>query len=140
MINTYPAIGTGQCIYCNVPDALCRLDEEHIIPKAIGGNITLLEASCGDCAAITSAFEGHCCADFFESLRAERSLRGRRRKKYTHLPILEEFPPEINDPPAPHKLAKFETLVPTKDYPTTFVLPVFEEPGFLLEGLSLSVR
>src|SRR5260370_23564339 len=110
-------------IYCNVSGELCRLDEKHVIPKAIGGNITLMEASCGDCSAITSAFEGHCCADFFESLRAERSLRGRRRKKYTHLPILEEFPPEINDPPAPRKLAKFETLVPTKDYPTTFVLP-----------------
>ena len=128
----YPPVGNGQCIYCNVPEELSRLDEEHIIAKYLGGKGTLDEASCAACSAITSAFEGHCSTDFFESLRAERGLRGRRRKKWTHLPILEECPPEINDPPAPRKLAKFETPVPTKDYPTIFVLPIFEEPGLLL--------
>jgi hypothetical protein len=128
----YPPVGTGECIYCNVPAELCVLDEEHIIPKCLGGNITLLEASCTGCGAITGAFERQCAADIFESLRAERGLRGRRRKRWTHLPVLEEFPPEINDPPAPRKLAKFETPVPVRDYPTTFVLPVFEEPGLLL--------
>jgi hypothetical protein len=132
MLTAYPSVGSGECIYCNVPAELRRLDEEHIIAKAIGGKSILPEASCGDCSAITAAFEGHCCTDFFETLRAERGLRGRRRKKWTHLPILEEFPPQINDPPAPRKLAKFETLVPAKDYPTTFVLPIFEEPGLLL--------
>jgi hypothetical protein len=125
--NNYPSVGTGQCIYCGVPEELCELTEEHIIAEAIGGKMTLPRASCGGCGAITSAFEGHCCEDMFKSLRLERNIRGKKRKgkkRPTHLPIIEEFSPQV-------ELSE-RTLVPIQDYPSHLILPIFEEPGILL--------
>jgi hypothetical protein len=48
----YPPV--GRCIYCGSTDDLRR---EHIIPRGLSGSTTLLKASCGSCADITSRVE-----------------------------------------------------------------------------------
>lgn len=45
----------GECIYCGSTQP--PLTKEHIIPKGLNGNYTLLDASCSECAAVTSKFE-----------------------------------------------------------------------------------
>jgi hypothetical protein len=125
MRKTYPVAGTATCIYCGIPAELCELHEEHIIAFSMGGTMVLPEASCSDCGDITGAIEGHCCEYMFKSLRMERNLPTRRRKKRaTHLPIIEEFAEDIR--------ASETQLVPVKDYPSHLALPVFEPPGILL--------
>lgn len=45
----------GKCIYCGRTDG--PLSREHIIPKGLNGEWTLIEASCEYCREITSRFE-----------------------------------------------------------------------------------
>jgi len=42
----------GKCIYCGASDV--KLSDEHIVPLAFGGQHVIQEASCSDCAKITS--------------------------------------------------------------------------------------
>ena len=45
------------CIYCNQFFLITELSKEHIIPKALGGNLVLGSASCKNCAHVTSKIE-----------------------------------------------------------------------------------
>ncbi|WP_217539485.1 HNH endonuclease, partial [Stenotrophomonas sp. GbtcB23] len=54
-VNSLRLAPVGASIYCGATDG--RLTEEHIIPKGLGGTLVLPQASCDDCAAITSLFE-----------------------------------------------------------------------------------
>ena len=45
----------GICIYCR--KAGIRLTDEHIVPLSIGGQHVIKEASCHNCAKVTSKFE-----------------------------------------------------------------------------------
>jgi len=68
----------GRCIYCDAPEALTR---EHIIPAGIGGNWVLPAASCGSCAAKTSAAELHVMRVMLGDFRATAGVGSSRRKK-----------------------------------------------------------
>jgi HNH endonuclease len=61
----YPAV--GRCIYCETTQG--NLNKEHIIAKAIGGNVTLAKASCPTCSAITRDVEQFCFRNMLGAFR-----------------------------------------------------------------------
>lgn len=61
----YPAV--GQCIYCGTNEG--RLTKEHIIARAIGGNVTLPHSSCVSCAKITQEIEQFCFKNMLGAFR-----------------------------------------------------------------------
>lgn len=79
----------GQCIYCRTfATAEGSLSDEHIVPFGIYGKQVLEKASCRNCAAITSAFEGK----FMQDLAGVRNVIGfptrhKTRKKDLKLQI-----------------------------------------------------
>lgn len=113
----------GQCIYCRMfPTAEDSLSDEHILPFGIYGKQKLGKASCRNCAAITSAFEGKVMQD----LAGVRSVFGfptrhKSRKKDLKLPI------EIvtmND--------EVKTIeVTEEEYYPMIALPAFKLPAYV---------
>lgn len=77
-IHSFEAVGT--CIYCFATDV--RLSTEHIVPEGIGGMYKLPAASCGPCAARTSALEGRVIANIYGDARAHFGTRRKRNKKF----------------------------------------------------------
>lgn len=67
----------GKCIYCGRTD---ELTVEHVIPYGLGGKIELPEASCRDCAKITSKFERTCLRTMYGPLRLLYGMPSRRKK------------------------------------------------------------
>jgi HNH endonuclease len=79
-------ISKGECIYCGVKNV--RLTDEHILPYFIGGNHIILEASCDECAKITTRFERDIARGFWGDARTSYdapSRRKKKRKKYIYL-------------------------------------------------------
>jgi hypothetical protein len=77
------------CIYCG---SLATLSDEHIVPFGLGGRWILPKASCGKCAAHTSAFEGTCLRTMFGPLRLYYDLPSRRRNaRPKKLPLKVKF-------------------------------------------------
>lgn len=66
----------GACIYCPRTDSL---SDEHIVPAGLDGNAVRRDASCPDCARITSAFESRV-LDNIRDIRAGLGLGSKRRK------------------------------------------------------------
>ena len=71
----------GRCIYCGSDGGPLGLRDEHIVPFALNGTSILPKASCSDCEAITSAFEGRCARTMYGSFRMRENLRTRRPKE-----------------------------------------------------------
>jgi HNH endonuclease len=71
----YPPV--GKCIYCGSTDDLTM---EHVIPYGFGGRIELPEASCRECAKITSNFEHTCLRTMYGPLRLLYGMPSRRKK------------------------------------------------------------
>jgi hypothetical protein len=75
----------GFCIYCGSKE---NLSDEHVVPFALGGNVILPDASCPNCAAITSAFEGSVLRGFMrEGRTAGRFPTRRPKERPTTLPL-----------------------------------------------------
>jgi len=111
--------GVGRCIYCG---STGDLREEHIIPLSLGGEFVMLDASCGRCADITSAFEGLCARGIYKELRIFNDYPTRRpRERPTHLPLTIE-----------HGGKREERMVPVEEYPGgPLFAPLFPVPGIL---------
>lgn len=71
----YPPV--GKCIDCGNTDALTM---EHVIPYGLGGKIELPDASCRECAKITSNFEHTCLRTMYGPLRLLYGMPSRRKK------------------------------------------------------------
>lgn len=69
----------GRCIYCGTHSG--RLTKEHIIPFGLNGNFVLPEASCDDCAKITSDVERRVLKGFLERGRLALGLASRHKKR-----------------------------------------------------------
>ncbi len=69
---------TNVCIYCGSNE---RLSDEHIIPLGLGGRFVLPRASCANCAALTSAFEGTVQRTMFGPLRMFYDMPSRRKSE-----------------------------------------------------------
>ena len=72
----FPPVGT--CIYCG---SLHNLTIEHVIPYGLGGKIELPQASCSECAKITSSFEHTCLRTMYGPLRLLYGMPSRRMKR-----------------------------------------------------------
>lgn len=77
----------GQCIYCRRVLPPEELGDEHIIPKGIGGlqdasgnMLTLLKASCQECAAVVNVFETAAMEGFLKSFRVSTNTRSNRKR------------------------------------------------------------
>ena len=71
----YPPV--GRCIYCGDSHDLTL---EHVIPYGLGGKIELPDASCRECAKITSNFEHSCLRTMYGPLRLLYDMPSRRKK------------------------------------------------------------
>ncbi len=57
----------GECIYCYAKDV--QLNDEHILPYFIGGYHVISDASCEECAKITTRFERDIARGFWGDAR-----------------------------------------------------------------------
>jgi hypothetical protein len=97
----YPA--AGYCIYCGANGRDVELTREHFIPKSLGGHRIIPQASCPECAVLTSKFSRACCSTTFRALRTHHGAPSyRKRKRSTTIPgefingEVEEIPAEGN--------------------------------------------
>lgn len=119
----------GKCIYCgavsfSVEDEEKRLSDEHIVALSLGGDMILPEASCRECARITSGLEQHLARGVFLAPRIQLGLPSRRKKKRpTHLPL-----------DVPSLEGTTTTQVAIADYPGLLVTFLFPPPSILIGG------
>lgn len=106
----------GRCIYCDTTRG--KLTEEHISPRGLNGLMTLLEASCGDCAKITSQIELHVLRYMWGAARREMGYHTHKKGADDLYPIT-----VIRDG------AKTVRKVPLKDALKIIELPVFKAPA-----------
>lgn len=107
----------GECVYCGATDSL---SDEHIVPFALGGSIILPDASCRDCAKITSLFELRVLRGFMHRARTTGRFPTRRPRERpsTHVVTL------LRDG------LPIETEVPAEQEPGLLQLPLFAPPQF----------
>lgn len=71
----------GKCIYCGVLESKTeKLTDEHIVPYSLGADAYLPQASCKNCAKITSYLEGYASREIFGPLRIFYNIQSRRKK------------------------------------------------------------
>lgn len=111
----------GECVYCGSAE---RLSDEHIVPFGLGGNLILPDASCPQCAKITSAFERRVLRGFMHRARTTGNFQTRRPKDrpQTHTVTL------LRDDHA------VETDVAVTDAPAFLQLPLLTPPQFFSGG------
>ena len=103
----------GLCIYCGgVADS-----DEHIIPRSLGGMLTLPASSCGACRDLTSAVEGRLAASIFAPVRRQFRFPTRHPKR-TPAP----FSAEIDGVP---------TVLEDNDFPGMLLAFTFSPPSVL---------
>jgi len=130
----------GRCIYC-LSDTK-PLTDEHIVPAGLGGNIILVDASCGDCQCeINKHIENLCMKRMFRDIRYRRKLgtrRVRKRPKVLRQQELTSWDGDISNvqPPAKSPEGSWEWRdVPYEKHLSLLVLARFKPAGFL-RGLS----
>ncbi|WDH23626.1 HNH endonuclease [Pseudomonas chlororaphis] len=111
----------GICIYCKRSEV--RLADEHILPYFIGGAHILKDASCGDCAKITSNFEREVSRDLWGDARVAFDAPSRRKKKRPKVILM---PDQYN----PGQYLR----IPAEDYPAAMVFYRMHKAG-ILQGL-----
>jgi HNH endonuclease len=120
--HVYPPV--GKCIYCRSDGLPRQLTLEHIIPESLGGMLELPEASCHDCQAITSAFEGENAGKLFRPIRRQLHLpsksRGKARREQREN---ETFVVKFDD---------VRRNIPVAEYPGLITSFVFTLPTILL--------
>jgi hypothetical protein len=112
----------GICIYCG--KAGVRLTDEHIVPLSLGGQHVIREASCHDCAKVTSKFERDVARELWGDARTSYDAPSRRKKKRAKHIIIE-------DPT--HSTKKLK--IPASEYPSPIVFYQMQQAG-ILQGLS----
>ncbi|WP_129780355.1 hypothetical protein [Peristeroidobacter soli] len=128
-MNTFAARATtktfgpvGECIYCG---SMHDLTDEHIIPYGLHGDMVLPRASCRICATITSKFELKVLRGPLQWVRSGLELKSRtpRKGRPTSLPL-----------GVTRDGATTIESVPIGDNLHTVILPIYGQPGFLLEA------
>jgi hypothetical protein len=78
VIATKESTHVGACIYCGTTTK--RLTKEHVTPFGLNGRLTLLDASCDECAKVTKALEQIVLGGMLFAARAALGTRTRRKK------------------------------------------------------------
>lgn len=112
----------GACIYCGTRDG--RLTDEHVVPKGLGGTLVLPQASCDDCARLTSQFEMRVLRGFLDRGRRALGIKGRKGHKRT---VADTLPQTFIQPDESTR----EVEAPWDDGVKVMHLPVFVLPAFL---------
>lgn len=111
----------GCCIYCGKEGSEKNpLTAEHIIPYGLKGYYVLSEASCTDCAAITSKFEKDVLRLTLGQARALLDYPTRRRKNRP-----KKFPLAVKIDGIEKKI-----LLPPNEYPIRLCLLEFKAPAY----------
>jgi hypothetical protein len=107
------------CIYCG---SRSELSDEHVIPYGLEGEYVLRNASCQDCAKITSKFEDSVLRRTLLPARTALKLRTRhkKRKRPERLRILEGVGGE-----------RIAREIAVEEHPTYIALPTFLPPALL---------
>lgn len=71
----------GKCVYCGDDSQPSRLTIEHVIPEAIGGQITVDKASCQRCQVEIGRFEGRLNNGLFGNIRALLQIAGKSKPR-----------------------------------------------------------
>jgi len=71
----FPSI--GRCIYCGSKE---QLSDEHVIPYSLAGDYVFKDASCSECAKVTSREELWAARGVFGALRQAHGFPKRKRK------------------------------------------------------------
>ncbi|HEY8696839.1 MAG TPA: hypothetical protein VIM02_04420 [Rhizomicrobium sp.] len=116
----------NRCIYCGATqyskDEPNRpLGEEHIIPRALGAELTILLATCQKCDNAINKFESYCLNYMFAPIRAQLGIRTGtgKRAKFIRTKIDYDTKPSAR------------VKVPVEKHPTALVLPRFHYPEAL---------
>lgn len=118
-VRTAPA---GACIYCGTTKG--RLTDEHVVPKGLGGTLVLPQASCDDCARLTSQFEMRVLRGFLDRGRRAMGIKGRKGHKRPAVDTLTQTFIRADESTVDHD-------VPWDDGVKVMHLPVFVLPAFL---------
>ena len=113
----------GRCMYCLATGV--RLTEEHLIPKAIGGRLTLRDAACEPCRARTGRLEQ---ATLDRDFAIPKTLLAMKRKR-ARKPGPRRLP-TIALSTGPGSNAREADLSASR-YPRSFTLPAFAPAGLL---------
>jgi hypothetical protein len=123
----YPAV--GRCIYCGTTDR--RLTKEHIIAKAIGGNVTLAAASCAPPPGLKSKRRPPTCSEITRDIEqfCFRNMLGHFRHRVG-------FPTSQRQSTLPLTLVHPDNRIEVKDvdildHIAMFAVPTFGAPGIL---------
>lgn len=114
----------SKCIYCFKSDV--ELSDEHVMPKALGGQATLQRASCKDCADITSKI-------IRKITKGEKSIFGKARV-VLGMPSRRSAQQPINSiqEVVDHTTRKLHRRsVPTKELIDSILLPIYPLPGVI---------
>jgi hypothetical protein len=115
----------GKCIYCGSPKYWDEpehhpLGDEHVIPKKLGGTITVLEAACQCCEKkINQLAENITINKSLNLLRHHLGLPSGNRLETVQLKI---------EPPL---LAPYTVELPISEVPPKLLMPVYTAPGAL---------
>ncbi|WP_449439593.1 hypothetical protein [Pseudomonas migulae] len=111
----------GSCIYC-LRSGL-KLTNEHIFPYFMGGVHVIRDASCRDCAKITSRFELDVARELWGDARTSYDFPSRRKSKR---PKYIQQPDQYNPGLA--------ISIPVEEYPAPMVFYQMQKAG-ILQGL-----
>lgn len=118
-VRTAPA---GACIYCGATGG--RLTDEHVVPKGLGGTLVLPQASCDDCARLTSQFEMRVLRGFLDRGRQAMGIKGRKSHKRQAADTITQTFIQADE-------STFDHDVPWNEGVKLMHLPVFVLPAFL---------
>lgn|SRR5215213_8754930 len=113
----------GECIYCGArrySSERVKLGREHVVPRGLGGQWTVLEASCKKCEGIINNEAENICQSRI-MLGPLRYRLGLKPSGLTHLPINISYDGYYS----------YETQIPIEKAPILLFLPVLAEPGLL---------
>ena len=114
----------GRCIYCGTQEV--ALSKEHIIARAIGGNVTVAKASCAKCSAITRDVEQFCFRNMLGAFRIRMGFpTSRPKERPSKLPLS-----------IIHTDKRVEIgSVEIPDHPAMLVMPTFSTVPHVLLGM-----
>lgn len=115
-----PPSAVGRCIYCGSSDSL---EDEHVVPYALGGTLVLPKASCRACATITGQFEQKFLReDAMRAVRAFRELPSRTR----HVDAPTTLQAHVRLPDGSERVE----VVSRENACLLLHMPIFDPPGY----------
>jgi hypothetical protein len=119
-LKRYPAL--DRCLYCLATGM--KRTEEHLIPRSLGGRLTLRDAVCDPCRIATGRLEQ---ATLEREFVVPRTLLALKRRRARGKGPERLAPVRLEDAPADAAPVELAAC----DYPRTFTLPTFERAGLL---------